>query len=93
MECSYGKIFIPVNRSQKPGSRLPGQPGFSNEHIEIFYKGKSGEAKFRKPRHLGWPGSYEEAHNEPSLPPNQEESSALMAYTSGMQEVNYWKTN
>ena len=29
---------LPRSRSQKPRSRLPGQPAFSYEHIEIFVK-------------------------------------------------------
>ena len=36
----FGKFpaRLPRSRSQKPRSRLPGQPAFSYEHIEIFVK-------------------------------------------------------
>ena len=56
---------LPRSRSQKPRSRLPGQPAFSYEHIEIFVK--SGGARSRKPSQPGQPGSYEEALKVGSL--------------------------
>ena len=56
LECSYGKIFIPVTEISVTG---PARPLIWTHRN--FYEGKSGEAKSRKPSQPGWPGSYEEA--------------------------------
>ena len=56
LECSYGKIFIPVTEISVTGPAWP----LIWTH-RYFYKEKSGEARSRKPSQPGWPGSYEEA--------------------------------
>ena len=56
LECSYGKIFIPVTEISVTG---PARPLIWTHRY--FYKEKSGEARYRKPSQPGWPGSYEEA--------------------------------
>ena len=65
LECSYGKIFIPVTEISVAKTEIsvtgPARPLIWIHRY--FYKEKSGEAKSRKPSQPGWPGSYEEALN------------------------------
>ena len=56
LECSYGKIFIPVTEISVTGPARP----LTWTH-RYFYKEKSGEARSWKPSQPGRPGSYEEA--------------------------------
>ena len=56
LECSHGKIFIPVTEISVNG---PARPLIWTHRY--FNKEKSGEARSRKPSQPGWPGSYEEA--------------------------------
>ena len=61
LECSYGKIFIPVTEISFKKTEIsvtgPARPLIWTHQ---FYKEKSGEARSRKPSQPGWPGSYEE---------------------------------
>ena len=63
LECSYGKIFIPVNEISVAKTEIsvtgPARPLLWTHRC--FYKEKTGEARYRKPSQPGWPGSYEEA--------------------------------
>ena len=63
LECSYGKIFIPVTEISVAKTEIsvtgPARPLIWTHRY--FYKEKSGEARSRKPSQPGWPGSYEEA--------------------------------
>ena len=64
-ECSYGKIFIPVTEISvaKTEISVTGPARALIWTYRIFYEGKTGEARSRKPSQPGWPGSYEEALN------------------------------
>ena len=63
LECSYGKIFIPVTEISVAKTEIsvtgPARPLIWTHRY--FYKEKSGEARSRKPSQPGRPGSYEEA--------------------------------
>ena len=63
LECSYGKIFIPVNEISVAKTEIsvtgPARPLIWTHRY--FYKEKSGEARSQKPSQPGWPRSYEEA--------------------------------
>jgi len=63
LECSYGKIFIPVTKILVAKTEIS-VTGLARLLIWThwhFYEEKSGEARSRKPSQPGWPGSYEEA--------------------------------
>ena len=63
LECSYGKIFIPLTEISVAKTKVS-VTGPARALIwthRNFYEGKSGEARSRKPSQPGWPGSYEEA--------------------------------
>ena len=63
LECSHGKIFIPVTKISVTNTEIsvtgPARPLIWTHRY--FYKENSGEARSRKPSQPGWPGSYEEA--------------------------------
>ena len=63
LECSYGKIFIPVTEISvaKLEISITGPPRPLIWTHRNFYEGKSGGARSRKPSQPGRPGSYEEA--------------------------------
>ena len=63
LECSYGKIFIPVTEISVAKTEIwvTGQVRPLILTQRNLNEGKSGEARSRKPSQLGWPGSYEEA--------------------------------
>ena len=63
LECSYGKIFIPVTEISVAKTEIsvtgPARPLIWTHRY--FFKEKSGEARSRKQSKPCWPGSYEEA--------------------------------
>ena len=59
-ECSYERIFTPVTEISVTG---PARLLVWSWTHRNFHKGKSGDARFRKPSLPGWLGSYEEALN------------------------------
>ena len=63
LECSYGKIFIPVTEISvaKTEISVTGPARVLLWTHRYFYKEKTSEARYRKPSQPGWPGSYEEA--------------------------------
>ena len=63
LECSYGKIFIPVTEISvaKTEISVTGPARALIWTHRNFFEGKTGEARSRKPSQAGWPGSYEEA--------------------------------
>ena len=63
LECSYGKIFIPVTEISvaKTEISVTGPARALIWTHRDFYEGKTGEARSRKPSQPGWPGSCEEA--------------------------------
>ena len=67
LECSHGKIFIPITRVSVTKTEVSvARPArFLVWTHRNFNEGMSGEARYQKPRQADWPGSYEET---PLLP-------------------------